>query len=340
MSNPRSLPWRPRVVSLMAGLAAIVGFTILLTGTAHAQTDVEQCFLDKINAERAATGAGSLAWASDIAQYTRDHSASMASAGELFHSSHSALDAALPSGWSAWGENVGWHSHPALPDCTAMHDAFMDSSGHRDNLLNPTYTFAATGVHVDGSGGLWTTHVFFSHPSYGGSFVGTFSDDDGSTFEDEIEALVAAQITQGCGNNLFCPDAVVTRGQMAAFLSRALNLPDAGSAGFTDVGGSTFENDINRIAAVGITSGCGGTNYCPDDLVSRGQMAAFLTRALNLPDAAPAGFLDTSGITFESFIDAVAAAGITNGCGNNYYCPDAPVTRGQMAAFLVRALDL
>ncbi|MGA7280180.1 MAG: hypothetical protein WBZ40_00210, partial [Acidimicrobiia bacterium] len=58
----------------------------------------------------------------------------------------------------------------------------------------------------------------------GGSFV----DDDGNVHEGGIEAIAAAEITQGCNppaNDRYCPDRVVTRGQMAAFLSRALHLP-------------------------------------------------------------------------------------------------------------------
>src|SRR5690606_10420923 len=76
--------------------------------------------------------------------------------------------------------------------------------------------------------------------------------------------------------------------------------------------------------------------------VSRGQMAAFLVRALGLPAAANR-FVDDDGSVFEGDIGALAAAGITRGCNppaNDEFCPDQPVSRGQMAAFLVRALSL
>ena len=43
---------------------------------------------------------------------------------------------------------------------------------------------------------------------------------------------------------------------------------------------------------------------------------------------------------FFRYIEALAAAGITGGCGGNSYCPDAPVKRGQMAVFLAKALGL
>ena len=50
---------------------------------------------------------------------------------------------------------------------------------------------------------------------------------------------------------------------------------------FTDDKKSIFEGDINRLAASGITAGCGGTKFCPNSLVSREQMAAFLWRAIH-----------------------------------------------------------
>jgi len=52
-----------------------------------------------------------------------------------------------------------------------------------------------------------------------------FTDDDGNIFEAAIDKLTTAGVTRGCNtpiNDMFCPDANVTRGQMAAFLHRAL----------------------------------------------------------------------------------------------------------------------
>lgn len=113
----------------------------------------------------------------------------------------------------------------------------------------------------------------------------TLTDIDGNTFEDDICWLAAEGITRGCNppaNTRFCPDDRVKRGQMAAFLVRALDLTQTGPA-FSDTGGNTFESDISRLAAAGITRGCNppaNTQFCPDQPVTRGQMAAFLRRAL------------------------------------------------------------
>ncbi len=59
------------------------------------------------------------------------------------------------------------------------------------------------------------------------------------------------------------------------------------------------------------------------------------------PPPATATFNDVPSETVEfAFVEALAASGITGGCGGGAYCPDAPVTRRQMAIFLAKALGL
>ena len=167
-----------------------------------------------------------------------------------------------------------------------------------------------------------------------------FGDITDTPFVDAINWLAEQQITQGCGQDTFCPDLPVTRGQMAAFLSRALQLPAADQDYFNDDNNSTFQNYINRLRQAGITQGCGQDTFCPDLPVTRGQMAAFLSRALQLPAADQDYFNDDNNSTFQNYINRLRQAGITQGCGTDTFCPDLPVTRGQMAAFLYRARDL
>jgi len=180
---------------------------------------------------------------------------------------------------------------------------------------------------------------------------GTFADDDGNIHEGSIEAIAAEGITKGCNppaNDLFCPGDTVTRGQMAAFLVRALGLTDRDPGiDFDDDDGSVFEADIERLATAGITRGCNppeNTSYCPTGTVTRGQMAAFLVRGLGYNKGADADlFVDDDGSTFENDINRLGAAGVTNGCNppaNDRYCPSDAVKRDQMATFLTRALDL
>jgi serine protease len=167
--------------------------------------------------------------------------------------------------------------------------------------------------------------------------LGSFLDADGNKHEVAIEWLLAEGITAGCAPELFCPDGLVTRGQMASFLSRALDLPATSTDYFGDDDGSTHEANINRLAAAGLTYGCGPGAYCPDGIVSRAQMASFLSRALHLPATASDYFGDDETSTHEAAINRIAAAGLTVGCGPGLYCPAGAVTRAQMATFLYRA---
>ena len=119
-----------------------------------------------------------------------------------------------------------------------------------------------------------------------------------------------------------------------------------GDVRFRDALESSFHEDIVWLAEHGITLGCNraGTEFCPNDAVTRAQMAAFLHRALGhllSGDDAPAHFDDVvHGSTFAADIQWLASVGITLGCNTDgtKFCPDEPVSRAQMAAFLHRAL--
>ncbi len=179
----------------------------------------------------------------------------------------------------------------------------------------------------------------------GGSFV----DDDGNVHEGGIEAIYEAGITQGCNppaNDRFCPERTVTRGQMAVFLARALSLPEPPTDYFSDDNGHIFEGGINRLRAAGITQGCNppaNNRFCPDREMTRGEMAAMLARAFDYPVSDQNRFTDDNQHIFESAIQKIAAAGVTDGCNppaNNRFCPNREITRDQMATFLTRALHL
>lgn len=174
----------------------------------------------------------------------------------------------------------------------------------------------------------------------------SFRDHRSSDHRADIEWLAKRGITRGCNppeNTQYCPESTVSRGQMAAFLVRALELPEAEDRGFVDVpAGHVFHDDINRLAAADVTRGCNPPNndrFCPDDRVTRDQMAAFLTRAWNLPRT-EAEFTDTADSLFIRDIGALEQSGVTLGCNppdNTLYCPTDRVTREQMASFLRRA---
>jgi hypothetical protein len=141
---------------------------------------------------------------------------------------------------------------------------------------------------------------------------------------------------------------------MAVFLLRGIHgsgyTPPAATGVFADVPlNYVFVAWIEQLFAEGITGGC-ATNplrYCPDQSVTRGQMAVFLLRSKHggayQPPAATGIFADVPlDHPFARWIEQLASEGITGGCGINpaRYCPDQPVTRGQMAVFLVRTFNL
>ncbi len=182
-------------------------------------------------------------------------------------------------------------------------------------------------------------------PIYSGSPIGggdweprNFTDVAASIFRDDIAWAFANGITDGCAPQRFCPEASVTRGQMASFLARALEMPPATTDFFGDDAESIHHGDINRVAAAGITAGCGPNRFCPDAVVNREQMASFLARAFDLPATTSDAFTDDETSIHEADINRVAAAGITMGCAPDRFCPRDAVTRGQMAAFLHRSM--
>lgn len=157
-------------------------------------------------------------------------------------------------------------------------------------------------------------------------------------FAGDIAWAFSSGITAGCAHDLFCPRIGVSREQMASFLARARSLPPSGTDFFADDEASIHEDDINRIAAAGITVGCDVGLFCPQAGLNREQMASFLVRAFSLSPTASDFFADDEESMHEDDINSLAASGITFGCGGPSFCPTGTVTRGQMAAFLHRAM--
>jgi hypothetical protein len=119
--------------------------------------------------------------------------------------------------------------------------------------------------------------------------VDHFTDDNGHVLEGGINKLAASGITKGCNppsNTRFCPDRNLTRAEFAAFVARGLDLAPSSTNHFIDDNGHVLEGSINRIADAGITVGCNpptNNRFCPQRLLTRGETATLLTRALDLP---------------------------------------------------------
>jgi hypothetical protein len=227
---------------------------------------------------------------------------------------------------------------PATGEATASYGVLASGprpAQHWDAVIDETLS--------TGEGHAWTVHI-----------GPTFSDVLASPFYRSIETIVHGAVTGGCAPGQYCPDASVTREQMAVFVltgkegagySPAPCVPPNLFGDVPDT--SPFCRFIEELAERGVVAGCAGNLYCPSDPVTREQMAVFVLRTLDpalSPPACVAGsemFGDVpANSPFCRWIEEMARRGITTGCGGGNYCPADPNTRGEMAVFLTTAFGL
>ncbi len=196
----------------------------------------------------------------------------------------------------------------------------------------------------------WTIHIGDSFTDVPRAFL----------FYPFIENIFHNGVTGGCGVDLYCPSATTLRKQMAVFLLKALlgpaYTPPPATGIFDDVPVDAFQPWIEDLYNRQITGGCAGgpppapISYCPDAEVKRKQMAVFLLKTLlgsgYAPPAATGIFDDVPADAFQPWIEDLFNRQITGGCLGGpppapiSYCPENPVTRGQMSAFLVKTFGL
>ena len=178
-----------------------------------------------------------------------------------------------------------------------------------------------------------------------------------------IEQLFMAGVTDGCvptPPRQYCPDDDVTRAEMAKFLLTAINGADfepevdiSEGTSFEDVAGGFWAAAwIEQLYQDGLTDGCSSDPllFCPNDKVTRAEMAKFLMAAINVedptyepPEVEESSFSDIPDDYWAiDWIEALYDEGVTTGCSSDplRYCPQLNVTRAEMALFLVRAFDL
>ncbi len=184
-------------------------------------------------------------------------------------------------------------------------------------------------------------------------WVSNFLDvDSGTQFYAFVTTLVSNGITAGVGGGMYGVNQPTLRQQMAVFILKAEHglcyAPPPCQGVFSDVPcSSSFAPWIEQMAAEGITGGCGGGKFCPQDPVRRDQMAVFLMKGEHGSGFAPppcAGTFDDVACPspFADWIEQLAAEGVTGGCSASppLYCPSANSTRGQMAVFIVKTFSL
>ncbi len=198
------------------------------------------------------------------------------------------------------------------------------------------------------SSGNTTIYIPFIQPAL--NLAPPFNDvTPGNAFFDHITILKNKNVTRGCTFDAqkYCPDRAITRAEMALLLAKAIaaypwpGLPPY----FEDVPPShPAFIAIQGLRARGITLGCSTipSKFCPDETLTRGQMAALIVRAKLDSEwfsyASTPYFQDVpANNVFFRHVQKLKDLGITLGCGNGNFCVNAANTRGEMAAFLVRA---
>lgn len=176
-----------------------------------------------------------------------------------------------------------------------------------------------------------------------------------------VDCVFAEGIARGQEDGTYGPKLMTRRDQMATFIVQALEaagytLPAATDQGFTDIAGNTHQDNINRLAAAGVTSGKTATTYAPRELVRRDQMASFMVQAakfafteragggdvgdLSSPDAPPFGDVTPANVHYANVNTAAQVLGLAAGRSTALYAPAELTQRQQMATFLVRLVDL
>lgn len=206
---------------------------------------------------------------------------------------------------------------------------------------NDTYlsTATRTGQYLHAHWNLGWEGNRFVHVAGRSTAGPTFRDTGGNPHREAIEAVAREGIAGGFSDGTYRPSLPVTRAHMAAFLSRARDLTPTTRHGFRDVVGHPHEGAVGAVATARVANGYGDGTYRPVPAVTRGQMAAFLTRAFDLPPAGQPRSRDSRGTTHAEAIASVEAAGVAQGFGDGTFRPNDPVSRGQMATFLWRALE-
>jgi hypothetical protein len=356
MRNHSFAPSRPAL--LAAGLVGVLALLVVFAPAARLQST------QQVNPAVVASGGGS----SSNGSLRLDATIGQSAVGTSQQGAY-ALDAgfwpAADTSPSPLSLAQSSQSFPASGGDGSVNVSAPDGFAWSAQSNDPAFLSITSGSNYTGSATLTFSVAAHASPSRreGSLSLGglSFSVFQGASFADIPEShpfytvigkLSARGITAGCGAGNYCPDASVTREQMAAFLVRAkgeFNPPNPASQRFTDVPPQNpYSNFIDRMAVLQITQGCSASPplYCPGSSVTREQMAAFIIRALHAPGYVPPPpasqrFTDVPPSNpFYAYIEEMAVRGITLGCGGGNYCPGQAVTRAQMAAFLVRAFNL
>lgn len=321
--------WTRRTAVLLVAVllaSALQAISAATPADAAVDSTMESDFAALVNTERAKKGLPSLTVRSDLREVARDHSLTMAREDRLHHNPSFSQEI---SNWQVVAENVG-----RGPSVESLHDAFMNSKGHRDNILNDRVTEIGVGVEVR-NGQIWVTKNFrrpTGTVTVGSTSTTRFGDVMATNVHVQgILAVATSGVADDCGLARFCPTESVTRADFVVMLAKSMGVSPANSSRFTDMTG-TSAGYAEALASRGVVAGVTDTTFAPDRLLNREQLGSLFAKALDLPPQA-SPFTDVSG-THAGNVGAIAARGIVKGCGPDRFCPRDQVTRAQVATML------
>ncbi|MFN7937227.1 MAG: SBBP repeat-containing protein [Bryobacteraceae bacterium] len=238
------------------------------------------------------------------------------------------------------GNFCPWYAFSSAPWVTLTSNALSQGNGSLNFTLSQHAGASPRTAIVQVAGN--QVHIL----QKGSSTLAPFADvPNNHQFVDYVRLMKDNAITSGCDATNYCPDQRTTRGQMAVFIVRSLVGSDdfvfPATPYFTDVPAThPFFKWIQKLRQINVTQGCNLTQYCPDESVTRGQMAAFLIRSKfgnNFQYPSGQAFTDVpTNHAFYSHIQKLRQTGVTLGCTATVFCVNDPTTRSQMAAFLTR----
>lgn len=219
-------------------------------------------------------------------------------------------------------------------------------------------------VHIDGSGavtwldksGYHTGRVLADAPDFAVFGVAyqapdtVFEDIEAHWAKEDIEFAAARGLLAGTGKKQFSPDGAITRGEFAAALGRLAGIEPAGypSRSFADIkADASYGAYAEWAAEKGIMEASQGGYFCPDDPVTREQMAVMMVKFAEqtgyslLYALSPVAFTDSGSIREEA-AEAVALlqrAGILQGKDGGCFEPQAYATRAEISALLRRFIE-
>lgn len=321
----------------------------------------------------------------DLLDIARRWSAQMASDDDLYHNPNLGNEACC---WRRIGENVAVYKGPLDTESQVraaverLMNAWRGSSGHRRNIMDGSWDGFAVGVVIRDNG-LWATGVFRtldgSTPpgtTYGNNGPGDrqdasantppkdkpvarnvnatcdevdhpgYADSNGKAHDTSIQCASGHGLANGKSSSSYDPAGAVTRGQVMAFLRRAVersgyaldeNAPDY----FSDDNGTAHELSANMLAHAGFVP-VGNGKLKPGAPATRAFIAGVAGRALEQLKGVSTErdfFADDDGHADEKWINVLAEAGVVTGASNGTFGPDLGLTRAQIATVLVRAFD-